>query len=39
MEHSQVPLWRGLIYHNITRDTAITLAERESDIRIKTDTL
>ena len=28
----------GLIYHDITYDTAITVAESESDIRITTDT-
>ena len=28
----------GLIYHNITYDTAITMAESELDIRITTDT-
>ena len=36
--HSQVPLLRGLIYHDITYDTAITVAESESDIIITTDT-
>ena len=30
--YSQVPLQRGLIYHVITYDTAITVTESESDI-------
>ena len=33
-----MPLKRDLISHDITYDTAITVAERESDIRIATDT-
>ena len=36
--HSQVPLWRGTIYHNITYGAAITGAESESDFIITTDT-
>ena len=36
--YSEVPLYRGLIYHSIIYDTAITVAESESDIRITTDT-
>ena len=36
--YSQMPLQRGLIYHNITYDTAITVAESDWDIRITTDT-
>ena len=35
--YSQVPLKCGLIYHHVTYDTAITVAESESDIRITTD--
>ena len=35
--NSQVPLKRGLIYHDFTYDSAITVAEIESDIRITTD--
>ena len=34
--YSEVPLWRGPIY--ITYGTSITVAERESDFRISTDT-
>ena len=37
-KYSQVLLWCGLIYLNITCDTAITVAESESDIRITADT-
>ena len=37
-KYSQVLLWCGRIYHNITCDTAITVAESESDIRITADT-
>ena len=33
-----MPLKRGVIYHSITYDTAIIVAEIESDIRIKIDT-
>ena len=35
--YSQVPIKCGLIYHHVTYDTAITVAESESDIRITTD--
>ena len=35
---SQVPLLRGPIYHNITHDTAIKVAESVLDFRITTDT-
>ena len=38
LEYSQAPLKHGLISHGITHDTAITVAESESDIRIATDT-
>ena len=38
MEYSLVLLHCGLIYHDITCDTAITVAESESDIKITTDT-
>ena len=31
-------LWRGPIYDDITYNTAITVAESESDFRITTDT-
>ena len=37
--YSQVLLYWSLIYHSITYDTAITVAESGSDIRITTDTL
>ena len=37
-QYSQVPSQCGIIYHDITRDTAITVTESESDIRITTDT-
>ena len=33
-----MPLKHGLIYHNITQGTVITVAERASDIRITTVT-
>ena len=32
--YSQVPIYRGLIDNDMTYDTAITVAESESDIRI-----
>ena len=35
--YSEVPIWRGLISHDITYDTSITVAKSESDIRITTD--
>ena len=34
--YSQVPLYRGLIYPDNTYDTAITMAENESNFRITT---
>ena len=37
--YSQVPLQRGLIYHDITYGTAITVTESESVIRNTKDTL
>ena len=37
-KYSQVPLQCGLIYHDITYDTAITMTESEIDIKITTDT-
>ena len=37
-DYSQVSLQRGPIYHVITYDNAITVAERESGARITTDT-
>ena len=36
--YSQVPLKRSLVYHDITYDTAITVAESESDTRITINT-
>ena len=36
--YGQVPLKRGPIYHDMTHDTAITVAESESDSRIVIDT-
>ena len=36
--YGHVPLQRGLIYHDITYDIGITVAESESDIRVTTDT-
>ena len=38
VKYSQVPLWHSLIYHDVKYNTAITVAESESDIRITTDT-
>ena len=38
VKYSQVPLQHDLIYYDITYDTAKTVAESESDIRITTDT-
>ena len=35
---SQVPLWRGPTYHDIIYDTAMIMAESESDVNITTDT-
>ena len=37
-KYSQVSSQRGVIYHDITRDTANRVTEIESDIRITTDT-
>ena len=37
--YSQVPLQRGLIYHDITYGTAITVTESESVMRTTKDTL
>ena len=37
-KYSHVPLSRDIIYHDITYNTVITVAESESDIRITTDT-
>ena len=37
-KYSQVPLYRGLIYHYFTYDTTITVAESESDIKITAGT-
>ena len=34
--YSQVPVYRGLIYQDNTYDTAITMAESESNFRITT---
>ena len=36
-KYSQVPLKHALISHDITYDTAITVAESKSDIRFTTD--
>ena len=36
--YNQVPLYDGPIYRNITYNTAITVAESESDFKITTDT-
>ena len=34
-----MPLQHSVIYHGLTYDTAITVTESESDIRIASDTL
>ena len=37
-KYSEMPLWRGPIYHDITYSTAITVAESKSDFLTPTDT-
>ena len=35
--HDKVPLYGGVIYHDVTYDTMVKVAESESDIRITTN--
>ena len=37
-EYSWVPLWHGPIYHWMTYNTKMTVGERKSDFKFKTDT-
>ena len=36
--HNAVPLWRGLIYHNIIYGTGMTGAKFKSEFKLTTDT-
>ena len=35
--YSQVPLWRGAVYHDSTYDTVVTVVESKSDFKITKD--